>query len=398
MFEDTYTDVREETQIGTKAVTIKVIGIGGAGNNTINRLVDADVKVGEYIAVNTDIQDLFLCKADKKIQIGKLSTKGLGAGSYPDIGEKAAMEDLDEIAEECKDTELLFITCGMGGGTGTGAAPVIAKKAKELGCLVVAVVTKPFAYEGKKRNENALRGIETIKKFVDTLIIIPNDTVSGTLKGDASVLSAYGAADENLKVSIIGISDLLIKHGLINLDFNDLKTIMANKGIAHIGFGKARGENRVLEALRQAVNSPMLNTTVKGASNVLLNISGDKSLNYQEVNYISTAVNELISDDSNVILGTCIDDEFKDYLCITIVATGFVDDLIDAVPPKKQISIEEIKNDADRFEKEQEDIVMPPVQPVKPKQPEMPSSREQPAISKNNGKKPPFLDRMFGKK
>ena len=306
---------------------IKVVGVGGAGNNAINRMIEAGIKSAEFVAVNTDVQSLMLSKADLKnrIQIGKEVTKGLGAGSYPELGEKAAEESRDELEKIVEGVNLLFITAGMGGGTGTGAAPVLAKIAKEKGCVTVAVVSKPFSYEGKKREENAKKGIANLAKFVDTLIVIPNDKLLDSLPKNTPMTEALRRADDNLKHAICGISDLITVPALINLDFADVRTIIQGQGLAHMGIGKAKGDNRIVEAVRQAISSPMLETTIEGARGIILNITGDPNMSIGEVNEAATLIHSVVDYSANIIFGANTLPELKDEVVITIIATGFAD-------------------------------------------------------------------------
>ena len=302
---------------------IKVIGVGGGGNNAINRMVEGGLKGVEFLAVNTDKQALFLSKANMKIQIGDKLTKGLGAGSDPDIGQKAAEENRDEIAEALKGSDMVFVTAGMGGGTGTGAAPVVAAVAKELGILTVGVVTKPFTFEGRKRMVQAEKGIAQLKENVDTLIIIPNDRLLQVIQKNTSMVEAFKMADDILRQGVQGISDLIAVPGLVNLDFADVKTIMLNTGIAHMGTGRATGENRAEEAAKQAVHSPLLETSIEGARGVLLNITGGTDLGLLEVNAAAELVQKSADPEANIIFGAVIDESLNDELLITVIATGF---------------------------------------------------------------------------
>ena len=302
---------------------IIVIGVGGAGNNAVNRMVDEDIKGVEFIGVNTDKQALQLCKAPKLIQIGEKLTKGLGAGAKPEVGEKAAEESSDVLEEAIRGADMVFITCGMGGGTGTGAAPVIAKMAKGMGILTVGVVSKPFRFEAKTRMVNALGGIEKIKDNVDTLIVIPNDKLLDIMDRRTSFPDALRKADEVLQQSVSGITDLINKPGLINLDFADVQTVMKDKGVAHIGIGSGKGDQKATEAIEMAVKSPLLETTINGASHVLINISGDITL--ADVNDASEYVRELTGDDVNVIIGALYDTDQSDSCMITVIATGITD-------------------------------------------------------------------------
>ncbi len=309
----------EETNIAV----IKVIGVGGGGNNAINSMIDSNLTSAEFISVNTDKQVLLLSKADKRIQIGAGLTKGLGAGANPEIGERAAEENKDELTELIKGTDLLFIAAGMGGGTGTGAAPVIARIAKEMGVLTVAVVTKPFSFEGRKREENAKNGIINLRKYVDTLVVIPNDKLLQVLPGSTPFGDAFKVADDVLKQGISGIVNLIATPALINLDFADVSTVMRNQGLAHMGIGRAKGENKMIEAVRQAVSSPLLETTIEGAKGVILNITGGKDMSLGEVSEAAKLVQGVIDYSANIIFGAAIDETFVDEVAVTIIATGF---------------------------------------------------------------------------
>ena len=302
---------------------IIVVGVGGAGNNAVNRMVDEDIRGVEFIGVNTDKQALQLCKAPKLIQIGEKLTQGLGAGAKPEVGEKAAEESSDVLEEAIKGADMVFITCGMGGGTGTDAAPVIAKMAKGMGILTVGVVSKPFRFEAKTRMVNALGGIEKIKENVDTLIVIPNDKLLDIMDRRTSFPDALKKADEVLQQAVSGITDLINKPGLINLDFADVQTVMKDKGVAHIGIGSGKGDSKATEAIEMAVKSPLLETTINGASHVLINISGDITL--ADVNDASEYVRELTGDDVNVIIGALYDTQQQDSCMITVIATGITD-------------------------------------------------------------------------
>ncbi len=302
---------------------IKVIGVGGAGNNAVNRLIESGLKSAEYIVVNTDNQALARSLARNRIQIGVELTKGLGAGAEPSIGKQAAEENKDAIQAALKNTDLLFVTAGMGGGTGTGAAPVIAKIAKEMKILTVAVVTLPFAFEAKRRMDNALGGVEELRKNVDAIITIPNDKIRQVVPKDTSFAEALKVADEVLRQGIRGIADLIVKPALINLDFADVKTTLKGRGLAHMGIGVAKGEKRIYDAVRCAVCSPLLNTTIEGASSVILNVIGGKSLSLDEVITAADLVRGVIDYSANVIFGACIDEGMSDEVEIVIIATGF---------------------------------------------------------------------------
>ncbi len=299
---------------------IIVIGVGGAGNNAVNRMVDENIAGVEFIGINTDKQALQFCKAPTAMQIGEKLTKGLGAGAKPEVGQKAAEESSEEIAQAIKGADMVFVTCGMGGGTGTGAAPVIAKIAKDMGILTVGVVTKPFRFEAKARMSNALAGIENLKASVDTLIVIPNDKLLEIVDRRTTMPDALKKADEVLQQAVQGITDLINVPGLINLDFADVQTVMTDKGIAHIGIGHAKGDDKAVEAVKQAVASPLLETTIEGATHVIINISGDISL--IEANEAASYVQELAGDDANIIFGAMYDENAQDEATITVIATG----------------------------------------------------------------------------
>ncbi|MCD8224245.1 MAG: cell division protein FtsZ [Clostridiales bacterium] len=299
---------------------IVVIGVGGAGNNAVNRMIDENIAGVEFIGINTDKQALQFCKAPTAMQIGEKLTKGLGAGAKPEIGQKAAEESSEELAQAMKGADMVFVTCGMGGGTGTGAAPVIAKLAKDMGILTVGVVTKPFRFEAKTRMSNALAGIERLRESVDTLIVIPNDKLLEIVDRRTTMPDALKKADEVLQQAVQGITDLINVPGLINLDFADVQTVMTDKGIAHIGIGHAKGDDKALEAVKQAVASPLLETTIEGATHVIINISGDISL--IEANDAASYVQELAGDDANIIFGAMYDENAQDEASITVIATG----------------------------------------------------------------------------
>ncbi len=302
------------------AARIIVVGVGGAGNNAVNRMIDENIAGVEFIGINTDKQALQFCKAPTAMQIGEKLTKGLGAGARPEVGEKAAEESSEEISQALKGADMVFVTCGMGGGTGTGAAPVVAKIAKDMGILTVGVVTKPFRFEAKARMQNALNGIECLKQAVDTLIVIPNDRLLEIVDRRTTMPDALKKADEVLQQAVQGITDLINVPGLINLDFADIQTVMIDKGIAHIGIGKAKGDDKAVEAVKQAVSSPLLETTIEGASHVIINISGDISL--IEANEAASYVQELAGDDANIIFGAMYDENAQDEASITVIATG----------------------------------------------------------------------------
>jgi len=302
---------------------IKVFGVGGAGNNALNRMIDAGLKGVEFIAVNTDKQALLMSKANQKVQIGDQVTRGLGAGANPDAGRQAAEESREELMQHLKGADLAFVAAGMGGGTGTGAAPVIAELAKELGVLTIAVVTKPFAFEGKPRQNNAERGVKELEQFVDTLVVIPNDRLLKVVGKGTSLMEAFKVCDDVLRQGIQGISDLISHPSLINLDFADVEVIMRGKGIAHMGIGVASGEGRSIESARQAIASPLLETSIDGAKSVLINVSGDSSLGLMEIEEAASLISQSADPDANIIFGATIDETLKGETRITVIATGF---------------------------------------------------------------------------
>ena len=322
-----------KTNDAESAAKIIVVGVGGAGNNAVNRMVDEDITGVEFIGINTDKQALQLCKAPKLLQIGEKLTKGLGAGAKPEIGEKAAEESCEEIAAAIRGADMVFVTCGMGGGTGTGAAPVVAKLAKDMGILTVGVVTKPFRFEAKTRMNNAIGGIERIKDNVDTLIVIPNDKLLEIVDRRTTMPDALKKADEVLQQAVQGITDLINLPAIINLDFADVQTVMKDKGIAHIGIGEGKGDDKASEAVKMAVESPLLETTISGASHVLVNVSGDITL--ADASDAASYVQELAGDDVNIIFGAMYDDSKSDACTVTVIATGLEDATL---PTNKPVS------------------------------------------------------------
>ena len=302
---------------------IKVIGVGGGGNNAVNRMVESELKGVQFLSVNTESQVLELSKADVTIQIGEKVTKGLGAGANPQIGEAAAQESREDIIKALEGADMVFVTAGMGGGTGTGAAPVVAECAKEVGALTVGVVTKPFAFEGKRRRAAAEKGIEFLTQKVDTIIVIPNDKLLQVVDKKCSLSDAFGKADDVLRQGIKGISDLIQIPGLINLDFADVKTIMTEQGEALMGIGIGEGENRAADAAKMAINSPLLETAIDGAKGILLNISGSSELGIFEVNEAAQIISDAADPDANIIFGSVIDESLGDKVQVTVVATGF---------------------------------------------------------------------------
>lgn len=311
----------QEMQAGT--ATIKVVGVGGGGGNVINRMIEAGLRGVEFVTVNTDKQALELSKANKKIQIGEKLTRGLGAGANPEIGKCSAEESKAEIAEALKGADMVFVTAGMGGGTGTGAAPIVAETSREMGILTVAVVTKPFPFEGKRRTTQAEAGIDELKQCVDTLIVIPNEKLLQVVEKQTSIMDAFKMSDDVLRQSVQGVSDLITIPGLVNLDFADVKTIMLDAGIAHTGIGRASGEHRAQEAARQAIHSPLLETSIEGAGGVLINVTGGKDLGLLEINEAAELVQKSVDPEANIIFGAVIDENLKDEIVITVIATGF---------------------------------------------------------------------------
>ncbi len=302
---------------------IKVIGVGGAGTNAVNRMVDANIQGVDFIAVNTDLQALNLSKAGTKVQIGEKLTKGLGAGAKPEIGSQAAEENREDIANLVKGSDLVFVTCGMGGGTGTGAAPVIAGIARDLGILTIGVVSKPFLFEGKQRMRNAEGGIEQLKSRVDTLVVVPNDRLLQVVTKGTTMTEAFRLADDTLRQGIQGISDLIAVPSLINLDFADVRTVMQSGGLAHMGIGIGKGENRMVDAAQQAVESPMLETAIDGARAVLINITGGTDTSILDINEAAMLITQAADPEANIIFGAGIDESLKDEVHVTVIATGF---------------------------------------------------------------------------
>ncbi len=302
---------------------IRVIGVGGGGNNAVNRMITAGLQGVDFVTVNTDSQALQLSRAGQKVQIGIKLTKGLGAGANPEIGAKAAEESREELAKVLKGSDMVFVTAGMGGGTGTGAAPIVAEVAKEMGALTVGVVTRPFTFEGRKRAMQAEKGIAELKSKVDTLITIPNDRLLQVVDKHTTIHEAFRIADDVLRQGVQGISDLIAVPGLINLDFADVKTIMSNTGSALMGIGQATGENRAADAARKAISSPLLETSIEGAKGVLLNITGGSNLTLFEVNEAAGIIAEAADPEANIIFGAVIDENLKEEIRVTVIATGF---------------------------------------------------------------------------
>jgi cell division protein FtsZ len=313
--------VRDQT--GNYLAVIKVVGIGGGGTNAVNRMVDAGLSGVEFIAVNTDAQSLMMCDADLKIHIGAKVTRGLGAGADPAVGQAAAHESRDELKESLKGADMIFVTAGEGGGTGTGGAPIVAELARELDALTVGVVTRPFSFEGRKRADQAEQGIEDLRERVDTLIVIENDRLLQVVEKKTSILEAFKIADDILRQGVQGITDLITVPGIVNLDFADVRTIMRDAGSALMGIGAATGESRAAEAARTAVSSPLLEASIEGATGILLNISGPPDIGLFEVNEAAEVVTSAADQNANVIFGAVIDDALKDEVRVTVIATGF---------------------------------------------------------------------------
>ena len=324
-YENTYEEnlYEDPNTLASSVVKIKVIGVGGGGNNAVNRMIQSGIQSATFVAVNTDKQALYLSQAQERVQIGEKITKGLGAGANPEVGRQAAEESREVIREVLKGTDMVFITAGMGGGTGTGAAPVIATIAKEMGILTVAVVTKPFSFEGQRRMENAEAGIAALRDNVDTLVIIPNDKLTQNFSKSVSILEAFNHADDVLRQGILGITNIIVVPSLINLDFADIKTVMANRGLAHMGLGVGRGESRTLDAVRQAVYSPLLETTIEGSTGLIINVTGGPSLTLAEVQSAVSLVQEIVDKKATVVFGTHIQEDIEDEVQVTIIATGF---------------------------------------------------------------------------
>ena len=392
-----------QQNFNTNSAVIKVMGVGGGGCNAVNSMIDSNVSSAQFISVNTDNQALLLSKAEISLQIGEKLTKGLGAGSDPSIGEQAAEESKDAIVELLQGTDLLFIAAGMGGGTGTGAAPVIAKIAREMNILTVAVVTKPFSFEGRVRNENANKGIANLKKYVDTVVIIPNDKLLQFLPAHIGMLQAFKVADDMLKQGVVGIVDLIATPSLINLDFADVKTVIQKQGLAHMGIGRAKGENRVIEAVRQAVSSPLLETTIEGAKSIIINVTGGPDIELNEIYDASTLVQGIIDESANIIFGATIDENMADEIKITIIATGFLpyneaeEKKEDTISPV--ISLFEEKKQAERDSQtvEANTQVVEPIPVVEEKLEEV-EVVEEVQVQEEKKELPAFMKRLFGKK
>ena len=377
----------------SQIANIKVVGIGGGGNNAVNRMVAANITSAEFVAINTDKQALLMSKATHRIQIGEKVTRGLGAGADPEIGQKAAEESKAVITEMLKGCDLVFITAGMGGGTGTGAAPVVAQVAKELDILTIAVVTKPFNFEGRRRMDNAEKGIANLKKFVDTLVIIPNDKLLKIVPKGTPIVEAFRCADDVLRQGIQGISDLIVTPSLINLDFADVKTIMKDKGLAHMGIGHGKGDNKTIDAVRQAVQSPLLETNIEGATGILLNVKGGLDLSLDEVNEAAELVRDVVDENCNIIFGAGVDDTLNEEVEITVIATGFNQQRVANIPKENATELNLPKMNFDNFFFNEEKQEQPQKsEPEEPTEQETPTSRVQ--IEQSNEELPAFLSRL----
>ena len=404
----------EKVDLSQRICKIKVIGVGGAGNNAVNRMIELNIQSAEFVAVNTDKQALMLSKADvdKRIVIGEELTGGLGAGSDPEIGAKAAEESKAQIEKEVEGVNLLFIAAGMGGGTGTGAAPVIARIAKEKGCVTVAVVTKPFAFEGRHREENAKIGIANLEKYVDTIVVIPNEKLLEALPSNVSMIDALKYADDTLRQGICGIADLISKPALINLDFADVRTVLRNgKGLAHMGVGRAKGEDRVVQAVKQAVASPLLETTIEGARGVILNVTGGRDTTLGQIYEAARLVQGVVDYSANIIFGANINEELSEEIEITIIATGFSNkettDEDQQPKPVQQIRPKQTVPEKEKVENvkptpiatvEKEEVkpieVTPVVKPIENK-----TTNDIPVqdVTEEKTKMPSFMKNLFGK-
>ena len=354
-----------DTVLVSKA-RIKVIGVGGGGNNAVDRMIEDNVEDIEYISVNTDHKALGKSKAPTRIQLGEKLTRGLGAGGMPEIGRRAAEESRDTISDAIDNTDMLFITAGMGGGTGTGAAPVIASIAHELGILTVGVVTKPFGFEGAPRMRNALDGIDELRKHVDTLVIIPNEKLLEVVDDDTPLVDAFRKADEVLRQGVQGISDLILKDGLINLDFADVRTVMLDQGVAHMGVSRASGKNKVQAAAESAIKSPLLETTIAGARSVIISFAGDSSLALKDINLAAQTIRDAVDPDAIIIFGATINDDLKDEVMATVIATGLGEDHKRQDKPVRKTPVAKLvtnnEDDDDQTPKSKESL--PPIREV----------------------------------
>ena len=376
---------------------IMVCGVGGAGNNAVNRMIDLNVSTAAFVAINTDKQALMLSKCDmeNRYQIGGTETKGLGAGADPDVGERAAEESRELIEDIVDGVDLLFIAAGMGGGTGTGAAPVIARIAREKGCVTVAVVTKPFGFEGRRRASNADRGITNLKKYVDTIIIIPNDKLMEALRPDTPIVDALRYADDTLRQGICGIADLIATPSLINLDFADVRTVIKDQGLAHMGIGRAKGDNRIMEAVREAVSSPLLETTIEGARGIILNVTGGTDLTIRQVNDAARQVQDIIDPSANIIFGMNINEKLQEEVIITLIATGFDADVAIGEESEEDGDAQSRAYQRLFSDHHVEEEVAETAEPIRPIEEERPEP-ERPAEKEKSGI-PSFMRRLFKK-
>jgi len=351
--------------------SLKVIGVGGGGNNAVNRMIDDGMQNVEFIAINTDGQALNLSKAESKIQVGEKLTRGLGAGANPDIGKKAAEESREQIEDAIQGADMVFVTAGMGGGTGTGAAPVVAKIAKEMGALTVGVVTRPFSFEGRKRQTQAAAGVDAMKASVDTLIVIPNDRLLDIVDKSTPMMEAFKEADNVLRQGVQGISDLIAVSGEVNLDFADVKTIMTNQGSALMGIGVSSGENRAVEAAKKAISSPLLETSIVGAQGVLMNITGGESLSLFEAQESADIVQDAADEDVNMIFGTVINPELEDEIVVTVIATGFNEKSVNRTPEREE------KRDSVSYPTSQRVDDTPPSRPAREPERSTPETKDE---------------------
>ncbi|NLF26535.1 MAG: cell division protein FtsZ, partial [Clostridiales bacterium] len=381
---------------------IKVIGVGGAGTNAVNRMVDSGLQGVDFIAINTDKQALSMSKAPTRIQIGEKLTKGLGAGANPDVGKHAAEESKEEIGNIVKGSDLVFVTCGMGGGTGTGAAPVIAQFARDMGILTIGVVSKPFLFEGRQRMKNAEVGIERLKANVDTLVVVPNDRLLSVVTKGTTMTEAFRIADDTLRQGIQGISDLIAVPNLINLDFADVRTVMEARGLAHMGIGIGKGENRMVDAAKQAVASPMLETSINGARAVLINITGGPDTSIIDINEAAQLITQAADPEANIIFGAGIDEELDDEVRITVIATGFERNPFPAKPAEREPAVEEAPPRRERVVElhDEADAPVSPIferrpQPPRDRPPQRPERRDDPRDRRPPQPPPPKRPRVY---
>lgn len=370
--------------------TIRVIGIGGGGNNAVDRMIENDVKGVEFVAMNTDAQDLKASKADKRVLIGRMLTRGLGAGARPEVGRNAALESEDAIREICSDADMVFITCGMGGGTGTGAAPVVARIAKECGCLTIGVVTKPFLFEGQERMAQAIEGLENIKPYVDTLIVIPNERLMEIVDPGTPMVQAFREADNVLRQGVQGIAEIIAFTGTINVDFADVRTVMQSKGTALMGIGVAKGPNRAIEAARKAIHSPLLEVSLDGATDAIVNITASENLALTETSNAIAEIRSNCDKSLNIIFGNAINNDLGDEMIVTVIATGYelkakergIDDFSKEI--FKMISDDKITSDADSLENTR--VAEPVLSPKELKRIEKGKQKEARVLEKNASK------------